>query len=73
MTELKPTCCIVDSEFKVLQFLDTDSIEGMKRELRTYPSKAADVANDMCKLPWWNRHFPELPNWSKACKSLLVL
>jgi hypothetical protein len=44
----------------------------MKAELPTYLAKADGVSPEMDKLDWW-RHESELPMWSKACKTVLLV
>ena len=73
LLELQPTCCDIE-DLRVFSFLNSDSIiDGLKSELPAYMSKADGISNDVCKVNWWKRHTSELPKWSKACKSLLLL
>ena len=72
LIELQPTCCDID-ELRVLKFLNSKTIDGLKSELPVYMSKAADLSSNICKLTWWKRHAVELPCWSNACKSLLLI
>ncbi len=45
----------------------------MKAELPTYLVKADGVSPEMDKLDWWRKHENELPLWSKACKTVLLV
>ena len=36
-------------------------------------AKANGLLVDADKMDWWKRHEPELPHWSSACKSVLLL
>uniref|UniRef100_A0A1X7VDE4 HAT C-terminal dimerisation domain-containing protein n=1 Tax=Amphimedon queenslandica TaxID=400682 RepID=A0A1X7VDE4_AMPQE len=74
VTELQPRCCDID-DLKALKFLaeNNDTIDGLKRELPVYLSKASGISNDTCKLTLWNCHSSQIPYWSEVCKSLLLL
>lgn len=70
--QLKPTCCNIDSLRQFPCFADTSTIEGLKSELPQYMAKAADVNITVSKIDWWENHEKDLPNWSKACKVVLL-
>ena len=36
-------------------------------------AKANGISVGTDKMDWWKRHDPELPHWSSACKSVLLL
>jgi hypothetical protein len=69
--ELKPSSSDIDS-LEVFPFLK-DSLELLKRELPLYMAKADGVSQDLDKLEWWKNHQFELPNWSRACKTALLI
>ena len=69
--ELKPSSSDIDS-LEVFPFLK-NSLELLKRELPLYMAKADGVSQDLDKLEWWKNHQFELPNWSRACKTALLI
>ena len=42
-------------------------------ELPTYLAKVADVSDEIDPVEWWSRASPELPNWSKAARQILLV
>ncbi len=36
-------------------------------------AKADGVSPELDKLEWWKKHQLELPNWSRACKTALLI
>ncbi len=72
ITELEPSCNDIDQYFlsSILMILKLDEL---KAELPTYLAKADGVSPEMDKLDWWRKHENELPLWSKACKTVLVV
>ena len=53
-----------------------DRLEELKRELPLLPlymAKADGVSPELDKLEWWKNHQLELPNWSRACKTALLI
>ncbi len=72
INELKPTLSDIDS-LKVLPFIKNPLITNLKTELPAYMSKAEDVLPTVSKTEWWKKHAQELPFWSSACKSILLL
>ena len=72
INELKPTLSDIDS-LKVLPLIKNPLITNLKTELPTYMSKAEDVLPTVSKTEWWKKHAHELPFWSSACKSILLL
>ena len=69
--ELKPSSSDIDN-LKVFPFLK-DRLEELKRELPLYMAKADGVSPELDKLEWWKKHQLELPNWSRACKTALLI
>ena len=65
--ELKPSSSDIDN-LKVFPFLK-DRLEELKREL----PKPDGVSPELDKLEWWKNHQLELPNWSRACKTTLLI
>ncbi len=41
--------------------------------LPTYLAKADGFSLEMDKLDWWRKNENELPLWSKACKTVLLV
>ena len=59
---------------KVFRFLNSsETLEGLKSELPSYIAKSDGVSTEFDKLAWWKSHQHELPNWSKACKTALLI
>ena len=55
-------------------FLRHNSVLSLlKVELPTYLAKVADVSDEIDPVEWWSRVNPELPNWSKAARQILVV
>ena len=50
-----------------------DKLEELKRELPLYMAKADGVSPELDKLEWWKNQQLELPNWSSACKTALLI
>ena len=48
-------------------------LEWLKSELPWYIAKSDGVSTEFDKLAWWKIHQHELPNWSKACKTALLI
>ena len=69
--ELKPSSSDIDN-LKVFPFLK-DRLEELKRELPLYMEKADSVSPELDKLKWWKKHQLELPIWSRACKTALLI
>ena len=71
--ELKLSSTDID-ELKVIPFLNSsETLEGFKSELPSYIAKSDGVSTEFDKLAWWKSHQHELPNWSKACKTALLI
>ena len=71
--ELKLSSNDID-ELKVFPFLNSRvTLEGLKSELPSYIAKSDGVSTEFDKLAWWESHQHELPNWSKACKTALLI
>ncbi len=70
ISELKPSSSDIDN-LKVFPFLSTCAqLVGLKMELLTYMAKADGASSEVNK--WWKKHETNLPNWSRACKSVLL-
>ena len=50
-----------------------DRLGELKRELPLCMAKADGVSPELDKLEWWKNHQLELPNWSIACKTALLI
>jgi len=48
-------------------------LEGLKNEIPSYIANNDGVLAEFDKLAWWKSHQPELINWSKACKTALLI
>ena len=73
VADLKPTQSEIQA-LRIFPFLNNDSvIEGLVSELPRYVASAEDVSPVADKRAWWKRHEDNLPNWAKACKSLLLI
>ena len=58
----------------IFPFLNSDSIiHELKSELPKYLAAAEDVAPTADKKSWWKRNEEVLPNWSGACKKVLLV
>ena len=54
--------------------LTSDAVlEGLKPELPTYMAIADGVSTQVDKILWWKNRKNELPNWSRACKLVLLI
>ena len=54
--------------------LTSDAVlEELKAELPTYMAIADGVSTQVDKILWWKNHKTELPNWSHACKLVLLI
>ena len=54
--------------------LTSDAVlEGLKHELPTYMAIADGVSTQVDKILWRKNHKNELPNWSRACKLVLLI
>lgn len=47
-------------------------IKSLKSELLTYLALVDGVPRNADPLQWWERNEGELPNWSQACKKVLL-
>ena len=71
--ELKPSCSDID-DLRVIPDLNSDVVlGGLKSELPKYMASADGVSMQLDKLLWWQNHASELPCWSNACRSVLVI
>ena len=54
--------------------MDSDLvIHELKTELPQYIAAAEGVATTVDRKGWWQRNSEILPNWSSACKSLMLI
>ena len=73
IVELKPSCSDID-DLRVIPDLNSDVVlGGLKSELPKYMASADGVSMQLDKLLWWQNHASELPCWSNACRSVLVI
>ncbi|PFX15796.1 hypothetical protein AWC38_SpisGene19965 [Stylophora pistillata] len=74
IAEIQPTAAILSDQLRKVPFLNNDAcIDGLQRELPTYIAAATDVNPDINVLTWWEIHEQEIPNWTKACKKILLI
>lgn len=50
-----------------------DILTGLKEELPTYLSKAANVDTAFSPLEWWKQNATDLPCWSSAARKILLV
>lgn len=73
VVEIKPTANNID-DLRIFPFFDADSIiDGLKGELPNYLATAEDISPEFDVMEWWKRHEHELPHWSRACKTLVLV
>ena len=73
VVEIKPTASNID-DLRIFPFFDADSIiDGLKGELPNYLATAEDISAEFDVMEWWKRHEHELPHWSRACKTLVLV
>ena len=59
---------------KVFPFRNSsNTLEELKSEVPSHIAKSDGVSTEFDKLAWWKSHQHELPNWSKACKTALLI
>ena len=68
---LEPTLAMVDV-LTVFPFLK-EKLLGLKHELPLYLSTTVDLAESVDCLEWWKIHATELPMWSDAAQSVLLV
>ena len=54
-------------------FFSADHIKALKDELPVYLSKCADTADTFCPLEWWRRNGEDIPHWSAAARTVLLV
>ncbi len=72
INELKPTSDDIDN-LQVLPCLSVEKIAQLKQELPLYMGITDGISADVNKLEWWKNHEIDLPKWSNACRSVLLL
>ena len=71
--ELQPLPNDIDA-LQAFPFLRHNSVlSDLKVELPTYLATVADVSDEIDPVEWWSRASPELPNWSKAARQILLV
>ena len=68
--DLHPNASTVD-DLKAFPFLH-DAIPDLKKELPQYLAAAEGVSAETELLKWWKKQEEKLPNWSAACKQVLL-
>ncbi len=73
VNDLQPDLSTVDrvTAFSFLQ--DTVLVTNLKAELPQYLACAADLAQEVDSLDWWNQHSTSLPYWSSAASTVLLV
>ena len=71
---MKPTAAAVEDALSPIPFLKCkERLDGLKSELASYLSRAADTDPDFPPLEWWQRNAKDLPNWSASCAMVLLI
>ena len=71
LSEINPSVNGIDSLYS-FRFL-SPFIPGLKEEFPQYIALTEDIDPSYDPLLFWNRHEANLPNWSKAVKSVLLV
>ena len=71
--EMQPLPNDIDA-LQAFSFLRHNSVlSDLKVELPTYRAKVADVSDEIDPVEWWSRASPELTNWSKVARQILLV
>lgn len=72
MQHLKPDSSALD-ELLHIPFINSNTISNLKMELPFYLAKCADISADICPLVWWRNNTSELPHWSTATSTVVLI
>ena len=71
VSDMKPNAAAVDT-LRSFKLLDDEVIKSLKSEVPSCLAAADGIALTVDPLEWWERHSEMLPQWSAACKKVLL-